>query len=172
MKKIVWTFGLIAGGILSVVMLATVPFMDRIGDHGALIGYTTMVIAFLMVFYGIRSYRDNVAEGGLTFGRAFKVGSLIALIASLCYVLTWEVIYYTIAPDFVEKYAASVVRKERASGANEAAIAAKQAEMKKFAELYHNPLYNAAMTLLEVLPIGLIVTAVSAGILRQKSTLA
>src|SRR4051794_9724156 len=94
MKRIVWTFGLIAGAVLSVMMLLTVPFMDRIGnDHGEVIGYTTMVVAFLMVYFGIRTYRDSVMGGTIRFGQAFKVGILITLIACVCYVVTWEVLY-------------------------------------------------------------------------------
>ena len=71
MKKTVWTFGLISGAIMSAMMLATIPFMDRIGfDRGAIVGYASMVAAFLLVFFGIRSYRDNVAGGTIGFGRA------------------------------------------------------------------------------------------------------
>ena len=89
MRKIVLTYGLIAGAILSLMMLVTIPFQDRIGfDKGAVIGYTTMVIAFLMIFFGVRSYRDNVAGGSVGFGRALGVGLLITLIASICYVAT------------------------------------------------------------------------------------
>src|SRR3954462_11257124 len=107
MKKIVLRFGLIAGGIMSVMMIATLRLLDSPGfDHGELLGYTTMVVAFLMVFYGIRSYRDNVGNGAISFGRALKVGAIIALIASSCYVGTWEIINYTVAPDFADKYAA------------------------------------------------------------------
>ena len=78
MKKIVLTFGLIAGAILSAMMLAiTIPFQDAIGfDHGEIIGYTSMVVAFLLIFFGVRSYRDNVAGGTVAFGRAFAVGAL------------------------------------------------------------------------------------------------
>src|SRR4029077_3788775 len=100
MKRIVWTFGLIAGGIMAAMMAITMSFQDQIGDKGEIIGYSTMILAFLMVYFGIRSYRDNVMAGAIGFGRAFKVGILIALIASVCYVATWEAIYYTIAPDF------------------------------------------------------------------------
>jgi hypothetical protein len=58
MKKTVLTFGLISGAIMALMMFATLPFIDRIGlDKGAIIGYTTMVLSFLLVFFGIRSYR-------------------------------------------------------------------------------------------------------------------
>ena len=72
MKKTVLTFGLISGAILSAMMLATLPFLDRIGfDRGEIIGYTSMVVAFLLIFFGVRSYRDNVAGGTVGFGRAW-----------------------------------------------------------------------------------------------------
>ena len=104
--KIVLTFGLIAGAVLSVSMLCA-AFQDEIGfDNGAIVGYTSMVLAFLMVFFGVKSYRDNVANGSVTFGRAFKVGLLITAIASVCYVATWEVIYYGFMPDFLDRYSA------------------------------------------------------------------
>jgi hypothetical protein len=170
MRRVVLIYGLIAGALLSAMMLATLPFADRIGfDRGMLVGYTTMVLAFLMVFFGIRSYRDNVAGGALSFGRALRVGILITAIASVCYVLTWQLIYYRLAPDFDERYAAHVIEKARAAGESEAAIAARQAELAAFHEWYRNPLFNAAITLLEVLPVGLLATGVSAGILRRRS---
>ena len=169
MRKIVLTFGLIAGAILSAMMLMTLPFLDRIGfDKGEIIGYTTMVLAFLMVFFGVKSYRDNVAGGSVTFGRALTVGLLITAVASVCYVATWEVIYYKLAPDYLEKYSAYALEKEAASGATEAQLAEKRQEMAEFAEMYKNPLVNIAFTLLEPLPVGLLATFFSAWMLSRK----
>ena len=169
MRKIVLTFGLIAGALLSAMMLITVPFQDQIGfDKGAIIGYTTMVLAFLMVFFGVRSYRENVAGGSVTFGRAFIVGLMITAVASVCYVATWELVYYKLAPDFTDKYAAYSVEKVKKSGATDAQIAAKTKEMTEFKEMYKNPLVNIAFTLLEPLPVGILFTLVAAGILSRK----
>lgn len=169
MKKTIWTFGLIAGGILSGMMVATLPFEDAIGyDRALIIGYSTMVLSFLLVFFGVRSYRDNVAGGAVSFGRAFVVGSLIAVVASLCYVATWEVIFFKVTPDFSQKYAAHAVERVKASGADQATIDRKVAEMQKFSEMYQNPLYNSALTFIEPLPVGLVIALVSAGILRRK----
>jgi hypothetical protein len=169
MRKPVLTFGLIAGAILSVMMLATMPFMDSIGfDRAEVIGYTTMVAAFLLIFFGIRSYRDNVAGGSVSFGRAFSVGALIAAVASVCYVATWQLIYYKLAPDFVAKYQAHSIEKARASGASQAAIDKKVVEMQRFSELYKNPAINVAITFIEPLPVGLIIALVSAAILRRR----
>ena len=169
MKKTVWTFGLIAGGILSAMMLLTMPFMDRIGwDRAEVIGYTTMVLAFLLVFFGIRSYRDNVAGGTIGFGRALAVGALIVVVASLCYVVTSELLYFWIAPDVAANVQAHMMEQVRASAASPAEAQQKIAEMQRFAELYENPFINAAITFIEPLPVGLVLSLVSAGILSRE----
>jgi hypothetical protein len=169
MRRIVLTFGLIAGAVLSAMMLITLPFHDEIGfDRSAIVGYTTMVLAFIMVFFGVRSYRDNVAGGTISFGRAFMVGLLITAIASVCYVATWELVGQRLAPDYVEKYAAYSVEKVRQSGATDAQIAAKKQEMAEFNEMYKNPVMNIAFTFLEPLPVGLLFTLVAAGVLSRK----
>jgi len=169
MKKIVLTFGLISGAILSATMLIALPFKDAIGyDRGEILGYTSMVIAFLLVFFGVRSYRDNVAGGTVGFGRALAVGALIGTVASLCYVVTWEVIYFTMAPNYMEKYEAAMLDKARANGESAAAIAQKKADMEKFAEMYKNPVINSAMTFLEPLPVALVIALVTAGVLSRR----
>ncbi|MEP6742192.1 MAG: DUF4199 domain-containing protein [bacterium] len=169
MKKTVLTFGLISGAILSLMMLATLPFLDKIGfDKGELIGYTTMVLSFLLVFFGIRSYRESVGGGAITFARAFSVGILITLIACVCYTVTWEIIYFKLAPGFVEKYTNYILEKLRSSGASQQVIDAKIQEMKSFKAMYDNPLINAAMTFLEPFPVGFIMTLISAAILRKR----
>lgn len=169
MRKVVLTFGFIAGAILSVMMLITIPFHDRIGfDKGWIIGYTTMVLAFFMVFFGVRSYRDNVAGGSVTFGRALKVGLLITAIASVCYVATWELVYNKFAPDYLDKYGAYTIDKARRSGASDSAIAVQERENTEFKEMYKNPLVNIALTLLEPLPVGLLFTLVAAGVVSRK----
>ena len=169
MQKIVLTFGLIGGVILALMMLATVPFQDQIGfDKGAYIGYTTMVLAFLMVFFGVQSYRDNVAGGAVTFGRALQVGLLISLVITACYVATWQVMYYGFMPDFLDKYAAYALEKARQSGATAEQIAAQTRQMQEFGEMYKNPLINIAFTLLEPLPVALVFTLVTAGVVSRK----
>jgi len=169
MRKIVLKFGLIAGGILSALMFLTMPFQDQIGfDNGMIVGYTTMVLAFLMIFFGVRTYRDNVAGGQVSFGRAFQIGILITAVATVCYVASWQLVYYKLAPDFIEKVSAHAVNKVRADGGTDADVAAKQEEMAKFAEMYRNPLVNIGFTFLEPLPVGVVFTLVTAGVLSRK----
>lgn len=170
MKRTVLTFGIIAGVMLSVMMCATLPFMDRIGfDKGYIIGYTTMVLAFLMVFFGIRSYRENVGGGEISFGRAFAVGALIMLIGCIFYVVTWEIIYFKFMPDFAEKYGSYLEEKARAAGKSAAELAALRQQVNQLKPLLDNPLTNAAFAFIEPLPVGLVMTLISAAILRRKN---
>ena len=169
MRKIVLTFGLIAGAILSAMMVISIRFQEQIGfDKGALIGYTTMVLAFMMIFFGVRAYRDNVAGGSVTFGRAFKVGLMITAVATVCYVATWEVIYYKFLPDFADKYSKAAVEKVRAAGGTQAQVDSAKQKMADFKVMYDKPWNNVALTFLEPLPVGLLVTLVTAGVLSRK----
>lgn len=169
MKKIVLTFGLLAGAVLSLMMAITMLFFDQIGfDKGEVIGYTSMVLAFLLIYFGVRSYRDNVAGGAVGFGRALAVGTLIVVVASTLYVATWQVLYRTVASDFMSRYQLHAIEEARRDGASEEAIAHKKAEMERFAELYKNPVVNIAFTFLEPLPVGLVIALVSAGVLSRR----
>ena len=169
MKKTILTFGLISGAITSLMMAITVPFAHKISNNqGLILGYTTMVLSFLLVFFGIRSYRENAGNGQITFAKAFAVGICITLISCIFYVVTWEIIYFNFMPDFMDQYGAHVVEKLRASGASAAAVQAKIVEMNKFKEQYKNPFFNAAMTFIEPFPVGLVITLISAGLLRKK----
>jgi hypothetical protein len=170
MKRTVLTFGLISGAVISAMMLLTMPFHDAIGFEtgGLIVGYATMLLAFLLIYFGVRSYRDKVGGGTVRFGRAFAVGALIGLVSSICYVATWEVVYFKFMPDFMDKYGAHVIQKARASGENEAAIAKRREEMAKFAEMYRNPAFNAAVTLVEPLPVALLVALIAAGVLSRR----
>ena len=172
MKRTVLTFGLIAGGILSLMMVITIPFHDAIGfDRAEVIGYASMVAAFLLIFFGVRSYRDSVAGGSISFGRAFGVGALILVVASVCYVLTWQVLYRTVASDYLAKYQEHVVAEERADGATQAEIDATVADMEKWARLYQNPAVNVAITFIEPMPVGLIMALIAAGVLSRRRRL-
>ena len=170
MKKTVWTFGLTSGVLVSALMAATIPFQDENGfDHSLILGYAIIVLSFLLIYFGVRSYRDNVGKGTVRFGRALAVGSLIGLIASACYVATWEVMYFKFMPDFMTRYGAHELEKARAEGASEAALAQKKMELDKFEKLYQNPAVNVAYTFLEPLPVALVIALVSAGVLSRRS---
>ncbi|MGH7637094.1 MAG: DUF4199 domain-containing protein [Gemmatimonadaceae bacterium] len=169
MTRIVLTFGLIAGGIMSAMLAIHLAFHDAIGfDAGVIIGYASMVAAFLLIYFGVRSYRDNVLGGRVSFWHAFGVGMLITLVASVIYVGTWEVIYFNFSRDYLDKYQAHVIAKERARGATDAELAEQVAEMESFAKKYENPAFNVAVSFLEPLPVGLVMALVTAGVLSRR----
>lgn len=169
MKKTVLTFGLISGGVAALLTFSTMPFVYRFGfDKGLIVGYTNIVVSLLLVPFGIRSYRENIGGGNITFGRAFAVGILITLISCICYVLAWEIVYYNFLPDFAEKYTAYMVEKAKASGATQQVIDATLQEMKGMKAILDNPLSFAAVGFTEPFPVGLIITTISAAILRKK----
>jgi len=170
LKKTVLTFGIISGVVIAVLMGLTTIFADRIGfDRAVIVGYTTMLMAFLLVFFGIKSYRDNVGGGVITFGRALTVGMLIMLITCVFYVVSWEIIYFNFLPDFPEKYSNYALEKSRAAGATPEQLAKQAEELKQMKVMLDNPWLSAAVIFIsEPLPVGLVMTLISAAILRKR----
>jgi hypothetical protein len=61
-----------------------------------------------------------------------------------------------------------LVQKLTASGASPAAVQAKLQQVRKYKELYKNPFFNAVLTFINPFPIGLVITLISALVLRRK----
>jgi len=174
MKKIILTYGLIAGVIVSAMMLISMPLYNK-GlisiDYGELIGYTTMVIALSMVFFGIKSFRDNHQNGAITFGKGVKVGLLISVIATLMYAFAWEISYSQMADEFTQKMSERHIEKIKADGATEAEVQAAKEKMASFIEMYKNPFVRFGITTMEIFPVGLVISLLSAALLRRKEFL-
>ena len=172
MKKIVLTFGLISGVMISVLTDGSLLLASRTGSgHSMALGYTIMVASFLLVYFGIRSYRDNVLSGRISFGRALACGLLITAITCACYVVTWEIVYFTLMPHFMDGYFAAQVQHAQAAGLDPATTAARIAAIRHSQQLYQNPLVNMAYTVMEPLPVGVVLTLVSAALLRRNEPL-
>ena len=174
MKKIVITYGVISGLITGGLMLATMPLYETGTlnfDNGALVGYTGMVIALSLVFFGIKSFRDNQVGGSVSFGRGFLIGMSITLIASVFYALAWEISYAKMGERFVQQWTNHELEKLQGAGATEATIQKARDEWKDFWEMYKNPLIRFGMTLFEIFPVGLIISLLSAALLRKKDFL-
>ena len=93
------------------------------------------------------------------------------LIAAVCYAASWEIYYPSIGDEFMQKYTAQYVDKLRASGASAEEVEKTEKDMAKFGEMYKNPLVRFPMSMLEILPVGIIVTLISAGLLRRREVL-
>ena len=144
MRKLIVKFGLIAGVIVSVMLLFT--FSEAIVDfkYGELLGYASMILAFSTIFVATQSYRDTQLGGTISFGNALKIGLGITLIATVVYILSWMVISETIAKDFMTEYYQHSIEEINASGLSEAEINAQIAEVESFHEMYKNPIINRA----------------------------
>ena len=171
MKKNILTYGLICGLIISVLMAVNLTICSKSGDfdNSILVGYASMIIAFSLLFVGIKNYRDKYNGGVISFGKAFKVGFFITLIASTIYVLVWLLEEHFFFPDFMEKYTAYEINKLQASGISATQLANKTKELEQAKEMYNNPVIKILMTYAEILPVGLVITLISSLILKRKT---
>lgn len=174
MKKIVIICGSIAGLIVTSMMLASIAGCfsgsDFEGSVGSmLLGYSSMVVAFSLIFVGVKNYRDKHNDRTISFGKALKIGLLITLVASTIYVIVWQIDYYFFIPDFYEKYSAHIIREMKTHGATQAQIQLQIVVNKANGEMYKNPLFNAMFTYIEILPVGIIMSFLAALILKRKS---
>jgi hypothetical protein len=174
MKKIVLIYGFIAGVIVGAMLMITMPLYESGTlkfDTGEWLGYTTMAIALSMVFFGVKSYRDNHLEGSITFGNALKVGLLITLIAALIYAFSWEVTRLNMKGDFMALYGEKQIEKLITGGATEAELVEAKKKMDDFAAMYKNPFIRFGITLMEIAPVGILISLLSATLLRKKEFL-
>lgn len=165
MKKNVLIYSLIAGTILSVNMILLINLFYSNPDFqsNALVGYAAMVVIFSLIFFGVRNFRNKQLGGYISFAKALKTGFLIALIASTMYVVTWLIYYYNFVPDFMDRYTEYALKN-----CSPADLPKQTAEMAEFKEMYKNPFFVVLITYSEVLPVGLVVSLISAFILKRK----
>ena len=170
-KQTLLLFGLIAGlvNIIGWFVLDGIFQQDEFDfGLGEILGYSAMLIALSTVFFGVKRYRDNQLGGRISFVQAFLNGLIIVLIASTIYVIGWEIYYPNFASDFGERYTEHLVSSLEEQGLNQEEIASKKEEMAVWMEKYESPLYRIPMTLLEIFPLGLLVTVISALVLKRK----
>ena len=176
MKRNILVFGAISGIIISTFMGVSMAVMscgsgDADGGRGRMIiGFSAMVVAFSFIFVGIKNYRDKQNGGVITYGKGFLLGLMISLIASSLYVITWAVEYHFFMPNFMDKYSAMQVKQLHESGMSGVALeeGLKSIESTNY-NYKHNPFFFAIYTYMEILPVGIIITLISALILRRKA---
>jgi hypothetical protein len=150
--------GLIAGGILSIIVT---NFEGATGQYGMAIGYLVMLIGLSAIFLAIKRQRDTAGGGVIGFFPALGMGLAISLVAGIVYALCWDVALHIIGIDaFIDKFAGAMT-----DGKSGAELAKAQADMASFRTAYHNPLFRLPMTFVEIFPVGVIVSVVSAALL-------
>ncbi len=171
MKKIVFVNGIIAAllisGISSLMLWSAGPESSH--SQSEWLGYLIMIVGLSVIFIAVKQHRDHHLGGVIGFKTAFMVGLWVTLIASACYVISWELYYQNAGQDFMAAYQESHLAKMRDDGATAAAIESFQQEMADFAALYAKFYFRAFITLIEILPVGLIISLLSASLLRTQS---
>lgn len=177
MRKLIFTFGLLAGVITSALGFVLWSLCKNgivSFDKSEIVGYSIMVIALSMIFFGVKSYRDHHLNGAITFLKALRVGLLITLVASLVYAAVWEM-YLQISPGgqeaFMQIYTEHYLNSMKSKGAALAEIERMTRRFDEMTQMYKNPVIRFGMTLLEILPVGIIISLISAAILRRKEVL-
>lgn len=163
-------YGAIAGVVAGGALFATVLVFQGALPHGVVgmaLGYASMLVALSAVFFGIKHHRDVDRGGVIRFWPAFGLGLGISLVASLCYVLAWELAQATIVDDFAAHYADAVIAQRKAAGVGGAELATLVADMEAFKVQYADPLFRLPMTFAEIFPVGVLVSLVSALVLRN-----
>lgn len=170
MLRRIFVHGAIAGLIVGAFLSGTTIALQ--GQHppmplGMIFGYASMLIALSFVFVGVKRHRDDAQGGVIKFWPAFGMGLAISVVAGLFYVAAWELTLAFTGMDFAGQYAASAVEAAKAKGATAAELAALAARLDAFTTQYANPLYRIPMTFLEIAPVGVLVSVVSAALLRN-----
>ena len=174
MLRTILKYGLIAGLVVGGFELATFVLFSGMPPlkYGMVVGYTTMLIALSAVFVGIKRHRDVDRGGVIGFWPALGVGLGISFIAGIFYVAAWEAVQSMMHMDFASSYAQAIIASQKAKGASAVAQATPTTEMEAFKVQYANPMYRLPMTFAEIFPIGVLVSLVSAGLLRNSRFLA
>jgi hypothetical protein len=166
MKKSILKYGIIAGAIVSIMLL--IQFLDSafVKSYGELIGYASMLIAFSTIVFAV--HRHNQSNPDSKFSTRFMIGIKITLVASIIYTIAWMIISNTIGQDWMNEYYEQSIESIRQSGISQEEVDAKIAEMDAFREMYKNPFVKIGITFLEIFPVGLLVSLLTALLVRIK----
>ena len=172
--RIIVIYGIAAGLIVAVPMLALMVTLtaETAPANGAVYGYLTMIVALTAVFLGIKRYRDKILGGVVKFVPAFLVGLGISAVASVIYAIGWEISLALSGFDLGAAYTREMVEAAHAKGASAAELQGVTEQAARFVRMYANPLFRFPITFVEIFPIGVVIAAISAALLRNGRFLA
>jgi hypothetical protein len=169
MLTLILRYGAIAGLIIGVPMM-WLMISAKPGDVpvvGMLLTYLVMIVALSAVFLGVKAYRDKVLGGVVRFLPALGVGLGISAVASILYATAWEISSAYSSFDFVAYYKAYMVEAAQTSGGTPAQVNQAIANAEAFEKMYRNPLYRVPMVFVEMFPVGVLISLISAAVLRN-----
>ena len=169
MNKIVLKYGMYGVAVMFIISVSA--FFIFKNNHNwevqEIIGYTTIVLSLLFVYFGIRRWRDKYNAGQLSFAKGLGIGTLISLFPSVGFgLLSW--IEGVIDPEWQDKYYAHHIEKIKKT----TPPAELQATLKEIAdqrEMFSSPFAQFFFMFLTVFVIGFIITIISALILKRSN---
>jgi len=172
MIRIALVYGAFAGAVIIASMILGFVLSDGKGAGSSqFLGYTIMIVALSLIFFGVKRYRDHDLGGVIKFGPAFLLGLAISAVAGVIYVVGWESYLAITGYNFIGEYTAGIIAKKQAAGITGAALETVIANMEKLKTQYANPAYRMPITFMEIFPVGLLVSLVSAALLRNSNFL-
>lgn len=167
MTRIIFTYGLVSGLIIIAGIIGTLILPGAsTASHSEYLGYLIMLVALSAILIGVKQYRDRQGGGVIRFGKAFLIGLGIAAVASVVYVVVWEIYLAVTDYSFMTQYIDATLAAKRAAGVTGEAFQAAVAETEQMRAIYANPFLRLGMTFIEIFPVGLLVALVSAALLR------
>ena len=168
MLRNILTYGTIAGLIVGIALsVVVIGFPGSHLANGMVIGYTIMLIGLSTIFVAVKRYRDIDLGGVIGFWKALMMGLGISFVAGILYVVAWDTACAISGMDFAGSYAASMIAQKKAAGVSGAALAKFVSEMDAFKVQYANPLFRWPMTFIEIFPVGVLVSLITAALLRN-----
>lgn len=168
MIRVILICGTIAGLMVAVPMVwSMLALTEGPPGNAAFLGYLSMILGLTAVFLGIKHHRDKALGGVIRFVPALMMGLGISAIASLFWAIGWEISLAYSGFDFAAAYSQGMLEAARAKGASEAELQRVIADSEAFTRRYANPLFRIPITFVEMFRIGVVISAISAALLRN-----
>ena len=172
MKSSILKPGVIAGliPVVFMVIFSTVWNNDKPNfELGEILGYLGITVGMVIIYFALRSHKNQTLQGQMSFKQGFLMGFYISLVSSCIYAIGWMIFYNGFATDFMDRYYEYAVQKLKNSNLDPKKLEQQVKNIEDMKEMYKNPLVQFGFTFFEIFPIALIVSAISAVILRKKS---
>ena len=168
MLRTILIFGVIAGLVVAVPMFGLIAMNEPgTAGHSMVTGYLIMLVALSLIFVAVKRHRDRALGGVIRFLPALVMGLGISAVAGVTYVIGWEVTLAATDYAFIDQYTTGAIEAARAKGSSAAEIARVTQQMEAMKTSYANPLFRLAMTFVEIFPVGLVISLMTAALLRD-----
>jgi hypothetical protein len=166
MEKVsVWRANLTSGiimGLIGVVYSLIMYFMDLTFNKAQ--GYVILVVFVFLLYYLVRSYRNNYQHGYISYGKAVGAGAIIWLYYSVIAAVFTYILYTVIDPGLTSKQLAFTEELLLKKGTPQQAIDAAMAMQTKILK----PVIIAPLSILMNMLYGTIVSLIVSIFLKKE----